>query len=192
MPPMILSDRDLRARLKAGDLVVEELEDEQIQIQPASIDLRLDSEFMVYRRRAVICLDPQQPETLQRAVDLVRVERGEAFVLHPGAFALGSTSERVKIPADLVAQVNGRSSIGRLGVIVHATAGFVDPGFEGQITLELSNVGPLPVRLYPGMRIAQIVLCRMSSAAEIPYGEARGSSYQGQQGPLMSRVRLDR
>jgi dCTP deaminase len=189
---MILSDRDLRARLRAGDLVVEGMEDEQVQVQPASIDLRLDAEFMVYRPTEGICLDPRHPETLEKATELVRVEKGDAFVLHRGAFALGSTSERVKIPPDLVGRVDGRSSIGRLGVIVHATAGLIDPGFEGQITLELSNVGSLPVRLYPGMRIAQIVLCKMSSAAEIPYGEARGSSYQGQQGPLLSRVRLDR
>jgi dCTP deaminase len=113
-------------------------------------------------------------------------------VQHPGEFALGTTEERVKMPADLVGVVDGRSSIGRLAVVVHATAGFIDPGFEGQITLELSNIGSIPVKLYPGMRIAQISLHEMSSPAERPYGAARGSQYNNQSGPQPSRIRLDR
>ena len=113
---------------------------------------------------------------------------GEPFVLHPGEFALGSTMEKVSIPPDLVARLEGRSSIGRIAVVVHATAGFVDPGFEGQITLELSNLGRCAVKLYPGMRISQIVFHQMTSAAERPYGPARGSKYHGQQGPIPSRI----
>jgi dCTP deaminase len=188
---MILSDRDIRARLAAGDLVIAPLADEQLQIQPASVDLRLGSEFVVYKPGQVACLDPREPKTLNAATERVAVLEGHAFILHPGEFALGSTVESVTIPRDLVARVDGRSSVGRLAVVVHATAGFIDPGFEGQITLELSNIGRIPVRLYPGMRIAQIVLQQLSSPSEQPYGPDRGSQYHGQQGPQASRIRLD-
>ena len=188
---MILSDADIRARLARGDLKVGPLEDERLQIQPASIDLRLSDEFVIYRPSQVSCLDPRDPQTLVAASQRLRVPYGEAFVLHPGEFGLGSTIEEVAIPHDLVATVDGRSSIGRLAVVVHATAGFIDPGFQGQITLELSNIGPIPVKLYPGMRVAQLVFHELKSPAEVPYGSAeRGSSYQGQQGPQTSRIRL--
>jgi len=188
---MILSDRDLKVRLAAGELAIDPLEDAEVQIQPASVDLRLAREFLVYKPAQIACLDPQQPETLHAATERVNVPEGEAFILHPGEFALGSTIERVRIPHDLVARVDGRSSIGRLAVVVHATAGFVDPGFEGQITLELSNLGRIPVRLHPGMRIAQIVLHQLTSAVERPYGSERGSRYHGQTGPQASRLKLD-
>jgi dCTP deaminase len=187
---MILSDRDIRARLAQGDLKVGPLEDPDLQIQPASIDVRLSDEFLVYRAAQVVCLDPRDPETLRLASERIVVPPDQAFILHPGEFGLGSTIEQVEIPADLVATVDGRSSIGRLAVMVHATAGFIDPGFRGQITLELSNIGAIPVRLYPGMRVAQIVLHQLSSAAERPYGPERGSAYQGQTGPQLSRIKL--
>jgi dCTP deaminase len=189
---VILSDRDLRARLALGDLVIAPLADPALQIQPASVDLRLGNEFLVYRATQVACLDPMDPATLSAATARTVVANGDAFVLHPGEFALGTTVERVKIPADLVGVVDGRSSVGRLAVVVHATAGFIDPGFEGQITLELSNIGQIPVKLYPGMRLAQIVIHEMTSPAELPYGAARGSQYQDQTGPQPSRIRLDR
>jgi dCTP deaminase len=188
---MILSDRDIRARMAVGDLKIEPILDEKVQLQPASMDLRLSPEFIVYKTGETSCLDPQRPETLSLAVDRITVREGEAFTLHPGDFALGSTIETVTIPDDLVGQVDGRSSVGRLAIVVHATAGLIDPGFRGQITLELSNIGRIPVRLYPGVRIAQIVLHQMTSAAERPYGEKRGSSYQSQSGPQVSRLRLD-
>jgi dCTP deaminase len=188
---MILSDRDIRARLLVGDLRIAPLTDANLQIQPASVDLRLGNDFLVYRPGQLLCLDPRAPETLSQATERVAVPSSEAFILHPGEFALGSTAESVVIPHDLVGRVDGRSSVGRLAVVVHATAGFVDPGFEGQITLELSNIGRIPVRLYPGMRIAQIVLEQLSSPAELPYGVERGSAYQGQEGPQASRIRLD-
>jgi dCTP deaminase len=188
---MILSDRDIRARLAAGDLKIEPLLDERLQIQPASVDVRLAAEFIVYRPGEISCLDPKVPESLNAAAERVVVRDGEAFTLHPGDFALGSTLETVSIPTNLVGQVDGRSSIGRLAVVVHATAGLIDPGFTGQITLELSNIGRIPVRLYPGMRIAQIVLQQMTSPAQRPYGEERGSSYNEQSGPQVSRLRLD-
>jgi dCTP deaminase len=188
---MILSDRDIRARLSKGDLQIGPLSNEALQIQPASVDLRLGREFLVYHAARVSCLDPREPSGIADAMDRVLVEPDRAFVLHPGEFALGTTEERVRMPADLVGMVDGRSSVGRLAVVVHATAGLIDPGFEGQITLELSNIGAIPVKLYPGMRIAQIVLHQMTSAAEQPYGVARGSHYINQSGPQPSRIRLD-
>lgn len=188
---MILSDRDIRARLASGDLEIGPLADSALQIQPASVDLRLGSEFIIYKPGQIACLDPRDPDTLTAATETVTVGPDGAFILHPGEFALGSTVERVRIPSDLVARVDGRSSVGRLAIVVHATAGFIDPGFAGQVTLELSNLGRLPVRLYPGMRIAQISLHPLSSAAERPYGPERGSHYHGQMGPVPSRIRLD-
>jgi dCTP deaminase len=188
---MILSDRDIRARLALGDLKIEPLLDDSVQIQPASVDLRLAAEFIVYQPGEISCLDPKVPESLRLAAERLVVRDGAAFTLHPGDFALGSTLETVAIPIDLVGQVDGRSSIGRLAIVVHATAGLIDPGFAGQITLELSNIGRIPVRLYPGMRIAQIVLQQMTSPADRPYGQDRGSSYNEQSGPQVSRLRLD-
>jgi dCTP deaminase len=188
---MILSDRDIRARLSRGDFTLEPLGDESLQIQPASVDLRLGHEFLVYRPAQVTVLDPRVPADIAASMERVEVSPEQAFVLHPGDFALGTTIERVKMPSDLVGVVDGRSSIGRLAVVVHATAGFIDPGFEGQITLELSNIGSIAVKLYPGMRVAQIVLHQMSSPAEVPYGTARGSQYNEQTGPQPSRIRLD-
>lgn len=188
---MILSDKHLLARLAVGDLRIEPLANPELQIQPASVDLRLAAEFLVYKPAQVACLDPRDAGTLGAATERITVPEGDAFILHPGEFALGSTIERVSIPTDLVARVDGRSSIGRLAVVIHATAGFIDPGFEGQITLELSNLGRIPVRLYPGMRIAQIVLHELTSPVDRPYGAGRGSHYHGQTGPQASRIELD-
>jgi dCTP deaminase len=187
---VILSDRDIRERLKQGDLLIEPLEDPDLQIQPASIDLRLHHSFVVLRASRLPCLDPR--DIPADATERIDVSDGEAFVLHPGDFVLGSTVERVRIPPDLVARVEGRSSLGRLAIVVHATAGFIDPGFEGQITLELSNLGRTAVKLYPGMRVSQVVLHQMKSPAERPYGTARGSKYQGQIGPVASRISNDK
>ncbi|MEM1347579.1 MAG: dCTP deaminase [Myxococcota bacterium] len=188
---MILSDRDMKKRLETGSIVIDPILDPELQIQPASIDLRLDKRFVVYNLAHVPCIDPRDKETVQKYTRSIEVADGEAFILHPGEFALGSTFEWVKIPDDLVARVEGRSSIGRLAVVVHATAGFIDPGFEGRITLELSNLGRVAVKLYPGMRISQLVFHTMSSPAERPYGPGRGSKYWGQEGPETSRVAAD-
>ena len=188
---MILSDGDIRARLEKGDLAFEPLADPDKQIQPASVDLRLDNTFVVYKLTHLPVIDPKDPATISKYTEEVHIADGDAFILHPGEFALGSTLEWVRIPSDLVARVEGRSSIGRLAVVVHATAGFIDPGFEGQITLELSNLGRVPVKLYPGMRISQVVMHTMTSPAERPYGPARGSKYLGQKGPVTSRIAND-
>ncbi|MEM9692527.1 MAG: dCTP deaminase [Myxococcota bacterium] len=188
---MILSDRDIRARLLVGDLAIEPLVDPALQIQPASVDLRLASSFVVYRTPLLACIDPRDETTVQGYTERIEIGDGEAFILHPGAFALARTMESVRIPPDLVARVEGRSSYGRLAVVVHATAGFIDPGFEGTITLELSNLGRAPVKLYPGERISQVVFHTMTSPAERPYGVGRGSKYQGQVDPEPSRIGRD-
>ena len=185
---MILSDQDLRLRLARGELIVTPLDDPEVQIQPASIDLRLGDTFVSYRLPHIPCVDPHDPGTVDQYTETITIAPGDAFILQPGEFALGATLERVRIPADLVARVEGRSSIGRLAIVVHATAGFIDPGFEGQITLELSNLGRVAVKLYPGMRISQIVLQQLTRTASRPYGPERGSKYWGQSGPVTSRI----
>ncbi|MCH2110410.1 MAG: dCTP deaminase [Polyangiaceae bacterium] len=188
---MILSDRDLKARIESGSIGISPLDDPDLQIQPASIDLRLSNHFVVYHLPQVACIDPKDENTVTGCTESIVIDEGKAFVLHPGEFALGSTLERVRVPNDLVARVEGRSSIGRLAVVVHATAGFIDPGFEGDITLELANLGSCAVKLYPGMRISQVVFQTMTSPAERPYGPARGSKYQGQGGPVASKMGRD-
>jgi len=189
---MILSDRDLERRLDEGDLVVDPVTDTELQIQPASIDLRLGHEFIEFDRANVPYIKPETfDQTNEKATSDVFIDDGDEFILHPGDFVLGSTMESVEIPDDLVASIEGRSSLGRLAVVVHATAGWVDPGFRGNITLELSNLGNTPVALSPGSRVAQLVLMELTSAARRPYGNERGSKYQDQQGPQMSRVTDD-
>ena len=189
---MILSDRELKARIESGSIVIEPLDDPDLQIQPASVDLRLGNTFMVYKLPHVACIDSRDPMSVNGYTEEIVIPDGDGFILQPGEFALGSTLERVSVPSDLVARVEGRSSIGRIAIVVHATAGFIDPGFEGEITLELSNLGRCAVKLYPGMRISQVVFHTMTSPAERPYGKARGSKYQGQRGPVASRLSADR
>lgn len=188
---MILSDRDILERLRRGDLVVDPLDDPDVQVQPASVDLRLGHDFLAFRSPHIAFLDPRAASGADH-MERITIPEGEAFVLHPGEFVLGTTYERVRIPADLVAKVEGRSSLGRLAVVVHATAGFVDPGFEGHITLELSNLGRVPVALHPRMRVSQIALHQLTSPAARPYGHPeRRSKYQGQRGPVASRIDQD-
>jgi dCTP deaminase len=189
---MILSDADILRRLEAGDLVVEPLDDVDLQVQPASVDLRLGREFLEFQRTNIPCIHPGSEAEIEEYVDETTVEEGEDFILHPGDFVLGTTHERVEIPPDLIAHVEGRSSLGRLAVVVHATAGLCDPGFRGHITLELSNLGNAPVALTPGMRISQLTFTELSSPADRPYGAGRGSKYQDQSGPQASRVGGDR
>lgn len=189
---MILSDRDILARLKKGDLVVDPLDDPDVQVQPASIDLRLGHEFLVFRNPHIPFIDPRDPQSPD-ITERITIPGTGVFILHPGEFTLGTTLERVRIPADLVAKVEGRSSLGRLAIVVHATAGFIDPGFEGHITLELSNLGRVPVALHPRMRVSQIALHQMTGPADRPYGHpTRKSKYQGQRGPQPSRMGQER
>ncbi|PSP75291.1 dCTP deaminase [Halobacteriales archaeon QS_1_68_20] len=188
---MILSDADIRRRLEDGDLVIEPLDDPELQIQPASVDLRLGREFLEFENANIPCIHPGSEREVDEYVREVVVDRDAEFVLHPGDFVLGTTVEQVEIPADLIAHVEGRSSLGRLAVVVHATAGLCDPGYQGQITLELSNLGTAPVALSPGMRISQLTFTELTSPAERPYGSERGSKYQGQSGPQASRIQHD-
>jgi dCTP deaminase len=185
---MILSDADILDRMEAGDLVVEPLDDPDLQIQPASVDLRLGREFLEFQRTNIPCIHPDSEQEVSEYVTETRVEEGEEFILHPGDFVLGTTKERVEIPADLIAHVEGRSSFGRLAVVIHATAGVVDPGYCGQITLELSNLGTAPVALTPDTRISQLIFTELKQSADRPYGSDRGSKYQDQSGPQASRI----
>jgi dCTP deaminase len=189
---MILSDRDIRKRIERGDLVIEPLDDPELQIQPASVDLRLGREFLEFQHTNIPCIHPNAEEEVEDYVDETLVPADGEFILHPGDFVLGTTKERVEIPADLIAHVEGRSSLGRLAIVVHATAGLADPGYKGQITLELSNLGAAPVALEPDMRISQLTFTELSSPAERPYGEERGSKYQDQSGPQASKIGGDR
>ena len=181
---MLLSDRDILAEIEAKKIVLEPY-DESL-LQPSSIDFRLDRYFRVFENHRYPHIDPAADQS-----DLTReVEPAgeEPFILHPGEFVLGSTLEVVTLPDDLAARVEGKSSLGRLGLLTHATAGFVDPGFSGHVTLELANVATLPIKLYPGMKIGQLCFFRLSSPAQHPYGsEKYGSRYQGQRGPTPSR-----
>jgi dCTP deaminase len=181
---LILSDRSLREAIAAGRLVVDPLDDDAIQ--PSSIDVRLDNRFRVFYTARHPYIDVKQP--MEDLTELVEVKPDDAFILHPGEFVLGSTLEEVGIPPDLAARLEGKSSLGRLGLMTHSTAGFLDPGFTGHVTLELSNVANLPITLYPGMRIGQIAVFQLTTAAERPYGSRGvGSKYQGQRGPTPSR-----
>ena len=181
---MLLSDRDILAEIESKRVVIEPYEPSMIQ--PSSIDFRLDRYFRVFENHRYPHIDPAVDQS-----DLTRVveaEGDEPFILHPGEFVLGSTFEVVSLPDDVAARVEGKSSLGRLGLLTHATAGFVDPGFSGHVTLELANVATLPIKLYPGMKIGQLCFFRLSSPAEHPYGsEKYGSRYQGQRGPTPSR-----
>jgi len=189
---MILSDRDILGRLEEGDLAIEPIGDPDLQIQPASVDLRLGSEFLEFQRTNISCIHPDAEREVEEYITETVVAEGEDFILHPGDFVLGTTKERVEVPSDLIAHVQGRSSLGRLAVVIHATAGIIDPGYRGQITLELSNLGTAPVALTPGMRISQIILTELSSPAERPYGAKRASKYQDQSGPQASKIGGDR
>jgi dCTP deaminase len=185
---VLLSDRDIKSELGAGRIGLEPFEPGMIQ--PSSIDVRLDRYFRLFDNHKYPFIDPaeDQPELTH----LVEVDPEQPFILHPGEFVLGSTFELVTLPDDVAARLEGKSSLGRLGLLTHSTAGFIDPGFSGHVTLELSNVATLPIKLWPGMKIGQMCFFRLSSAAEKPYGSSEYSSrYQGQRGPTASRSHLN-
>jgi dCTP deaminase len=185
---VLLSDRDIKSELDSGRIALDPYEPEMIQ--PSSIDVRLDRFFRLFSNHKYPFIDPaeNQPDLTH----LVEVEGSEPFILHPGEFVLGSTFERVTLPDDIAARLEGKSSLGRLGLLTHSTAGFIDPGFTGHVTLELSNVATLPIKLWPGMKIGQMCFFRLTSPAEKPYGSADYSSrYQGQRGPTASRSYLN-
>ena len=181
---MVLSDRSIRRLVEQGRIGIEPYEPELMQ--PSSLDVRVDRYFRVFRNSRYPFIDVKaQQEDL---TEVVEVEDEEAFILHPGEFVLGSTLERVTLPDDLVARLEGKSSLGRLGLLIHSTAGIIDPGWDGHVTLELSNVANLPITIYPGMKIGQLSFVQLSEPAERPYGsKGIGSKYQGQRGPTPSR-----
>jgi dCTP deaminase len=181
---VLLSDGDIRAEVSAQRVVLDPWDESMVQ--PSSVDVRLDRFFRLFDNHKYQHIDPaiDQPDLTR----LVEVEPTESFVLHPGEFVLGATYEVVTLPDDVAARLEGKSSLGRLGLLTHSTAGFIDPGFSGHVTLELSNVATLPITLWPGMKIGQLCFFRLSSPAEHPYGSERyGSRYQGQRGPTASR-----
>ena len=181
---MLLSDRDIRAELDAGRIGLSPLEYDMIQ--PSSIDVRLDRFFRLFDNHKYPFIDPaeDQPDLTH----LIETKQDEPFILHPGEFVLGSTFELITLPDDVAARLEGKSSLGRLGLLTHSTAGFIDPGFEGNVTLELSNTATLPIYLWPGMKIGQLCFFRLSSPAENPYGSSKyGSRYRGQRGPTASK-----
>lgn len=181
---MLLSDRDIRAAVESGRVRLDPYE--PTMVQPSSIDIRLDRYFRVFENHRYPHIDPalEQPDLTR----MVEPEGDDAFVLHPGEFVLASTFEVVTLGDDIAARLEGKSSLGRLGLLTHSTAGFIDPGFTGHVTLELSNMATLPIKLWPGMKIGQLCFITLSSAAEEPYGSGRhGSRYQGQRGPTPSR-----
>jgi dCTP deaminase len=181
---MVLSDRTIRRLLEEERIGIDPFDDDLVQ--PSSVDVRVDRFFRVFRNSRYPFIDVKQP--MEDLTELVQVDGEEPFILHPGEFVLGSTLERVTLPDDLVARLEGKSSLGRLGLLIHSTAGFVDPGWDGHVTLELSNVANLPITIYYGMTIGQLSFVQLSEPAESPYGaSALGSKYQGQAGPTPSR-----
>ena len=185
---MILSDRDIREQIGSGRIEIEPFTPDAVQ--PSSVDLHLDSRFRVFRNNRYRYIDVRQEQP--ELTELLEISGDEPFVLHPGEFVLGSTLERVALPNDLVARLEGKSSLGRLGLLIHSTAGYVDPGWDGNLTLELSNVANLPIALYQGMKIGQISFQKLSSPVEVAYGDARiGSKYRGQRDPTASLYHLD-
>jgi len=181
---MILSDKTIREELEAGRIVIDPLGEGCIQ--PSSVDLHVDRYFRVFLNHTQRVIDVRDDQ--ENLTELVEVPEDDSFILHPGEFVLGSTREKVTLPTDLVARLEGKSSLGRLGLLIHSTAGFVDAGWDGHLTLELSNVANLPITIYPGMKIGQISFLKMTTPADTPYGSAAvGSKYQGQRGPTPSR-----
>ena len=181
---MVLSDRTIRRLIEEGRIAIDPFDPDLMQ--PSSLDVRVDRYFRVFRNSRYPFIDVKAQQ--EELTELVEVAGDEAFILHPGEFVLGSTLERVRLPDDLVARLEGKSSLGRLGLLIHSTAGFIDPGWDGHVTLELSNVANLPITIYPTMKIGQLSFVQLSEPAEHPYGsEGIGSKYQGQRGPTPSR-----
>ena len=191
---MILSDSALHERIISGSIGLETESEYNLleQIGPASIDFRLGHHFKVYKRNKIATIDPQDTTTLEGMTELFHIPTGDFFMLHPGQFVLGVTMETIRVPYDLVARCEGRSSLGRLGIVIHSTAGFIDPWFEGTITLEITNVNEVPIKLYPGMRFGQFAFQTIEGIVEQPYDKRKSSKYMHQNHPEESRIMEDK
>ncbi len=181
----VLSDREIKKALEEGHIVIEGLKEENIG--PASIDLTLGNEFRVFKHSEVTHVDPKEG-IKEELTELIKVPEGKPFIIHPNEFVLATTREYVKVPSNLMARLDGRSSLGRLGIIVHSTAGSVDPGFEGRLTLEITNIARVPVQLWPGMRICRLTFETLTSESMQPYNKRKDSKYLGQKGPEVSKI----
>jgi len=190
---MILSDRDIKDFIKKGLIVVESEDNKHMEhINCSSMDFRLGKYFKIYNHAQHALLDPTKPETIEGAVKMITIDKPNIpFIVQPGEFVLGVSMERLKLPDNIVARCEGRSSIGRLGIVIHSTAGYIDPGWDGTITLEISNLNRMPVALYPGMRIGQFAFSTMTSPAEVPYYKKSTTKYQNQYLPEESRISYD-
>jgi dCTP deaminase len=188
---MILSDRDIKKYIKEGKIKITPKPNFEVQLGPASLDFRLGHEFRVFNHNFKPYIDPHDKSTFENLTEIVKIKKGKPFVLQPGQFVLGITIEEIWLPDDIGARIEGRSSWGRLGIIVHSTAGYIDPGFKGRITLEMSNIGMLPVLLYPGMRICQIAFEKLSSPSETPYPKKKDAKYYGDYHPQESKIHKD-
>jgi dCTP deaminase len=184
---MILPDHEIRKLLNEGRLAIEPLEDPEKQIQPAWVDLRLGDDFRVFKYTSEAFIDSRNPKEYTE----IHASEGKPFILHPKEFILGITRERIRIPDDLAAYLDGRSSLGRMGITAHITSGWVDPGFSGKLVLEISNLGKMPVTLYPGMRICKLLLFRLTSPAEVPYDRRKSAKYRDQEEVSESKIHRD-
>lgn len=185
----LLNDADIEKHLKSGRVFVSGWKQEHLN--PSSIDLCLGEEFRSFKQSDVTHINPREEFDAEKITHLHKLERGKAFVLHPGDFVLASTKEYIKLPADLAARMDGKSSWGRLGIVVHSTAGTIDPGFEGKLTLEISNVAKIPVCLYPGMRICRLSFEMLSGPSKNPYNKRKDSKYLRQTGVGASKIYLE-
>src|SRR3989344_4429969 len=188
---MILSDKDLKAKLDNGEIKIAPMPDLEVALGPMSIDLRRGHQFMVYTRTEQPYIDVKQPETLENLTSLVNMNNDEPFTIHPGEFVLATTLESVEIPNNFAGRLEGRSSLGRLGIVIHSTAGKFDPGWKGNLVLEISNIGLVPVRIYPEMRICQLLFEELSSETTQPYTQRKSSKYKNQDNPIGSRITSD-
>jgi len=185
---MILSDIDIKKQLDRGRLAIEPMPDLAVALGPVSVDLKLGNQFMVYKRTEQPYIDVKDAQTFEDLTELINKEDDEAFTIHPGEFVLANTKESVTLPNDIAGRLEGRSSLGRLGIVIHSTAGKFDPGWKGKLVLEMSNIGAVPVKVYPGMRICQLLFEKLSSPTSQPYAERKSSKYKNQQSVVGSKI----
>lgn len=185
---MILSDRDIKSKLDQGGIKIDPAPDLSVALGPISVDLRLGHQFLVYKRTEQAFIDVKQPATLENLTSLIEKQTHESFTIHPGEFVLATTLESIELPNDLAGRLEGRSSLGRLGIVIHSTAGKFDPGWKGRLVLEISNIGLVPVKLYPEMRVCQFLFEELSSATTQPYTERKSSKYKFQESPIGSKI----